>query len=116
MSLFQPRTPDRYDGIVTVTFKNGKLDKVKPNRNTPDKELVPFVDSLIHSIAEVYPDSGSDGLDNVAEQYFVPSSIPIFLKALKTAGIRSDMDASMYGMGYEAVVSIVRILLKLVES
>lgn len=109
--LFKPKPPVKYNGIISAEFKNGLLVKLKSNLNTPDERFVPFVENLIQSLSEIYPDDGISGLQRVSEEYFVPEDAPVFLQAILSAGISTDREASTNAYGcavVQAVISTVR--------
>ena len=113
--LFVPKTPDRYDGVVSAEFENGNLIRLFRNDNTFDPDMVQLLERLFAAVSEVYPDSGNSGLLKVAEFYFVPGSVKAFMHALTNAGIRSDADACKV-YKYRAVCGVIDMLYTLVDS
>lgn len=112
--LFNVRGGDRYDGLVSVTFKDGKLADVLPNASTDDPEWIPFIRELSEGLVGLYPDGGTDGLSGLAERFFLPSARGYFWKALSTAGIYSDRDAARHGMDRRTTVFLVAMLQSLI--
>lgn len=108
--LFNVSGGDRYDGLVTVTFKDGKLSDVRANASTDDMEWVTFIRGLVDSMGDLYPDSGTDGLTTLAEQFFLPDARPYFWKALSDVGMADDRMAVQRCRDKDVVVSLVSML------
>lgn len=112
--LFNIRKQDRYDGLVSVTFKDGKLLDILSNSSTDDPEWVSFVSGLVDGMSNLYADGGTDGLSALAEEFFLPDARPYFWKALVEAGISTDRDAVSHSRDRATLISIVSMLSDLI--
>lgn len=108
--LFNASSGDRYDGLVTAIFEDGKLTEVRANNSTDDISWVEFIWDIVNGMSALYPDSGKDGLSGLAEQFFLPDAKRYFWKALAVAGITDDRSAVRHCKDKNTVIPLVSML------